>query len=96
MRSFVIARRPDNAYDTNYLDVMLVGSSYCLGHVEAMMTARLSSLMRDLCGSQPRNSLLHLDYAIRRSSMLDQTHAHTYRTPFFSKQLHNSFFALPN
>ena len=40
--SFVIIRRPNNACDANYLDVMLVRGPYCLGHAEASMAARLS------------------------------------------------------
>ena len=43
--SFVVARRPDNACDANYLDVTLVWGPYCLGHAEASMTARLSLMM---------------------------------------------------
>ena len=71
--SFVVARRPDNAYDANYLDVTLVR-----GLAEASMAARLSPTTRDLRGSQPRNSLLHLDYAIRVSSIYTQSHARAH------------------
>ena len=51
--------------------------TYCLGHAEASMAARLSPIMRDLRVSQPRNSLLHLYYAIRESSTLHHMCAHT-------------------
>ena len=71
--SFVVIRRPNNASDANYLDVTLVRSPYCLGHAEALMATRLSPTMRNLHGSQPRNSLLHLDYAICGSSTLNHT-----------------------
>ena len=76
--SFVVARRPDNACDANYLDVTLVRGQYCLGHAKDSMAARLSTMMRDLRDNQPRNSLLDLDYDIRGSSTLDHTCAHTY------------------
>ena len=71
--SFVVARKPDNTCDANYLDVMFVRGPYCLGHAEVSMAACLSPMMRDLHGSQPRNSLLHLDYVIRGSSIIDNT-----------------------
>ena len=71
--SFVVARRPDNACDANYLDIMLVRGAYSVGHAEASMAAHLPPMMRDLHGSQLRNSLLHLDYAMRGSSTLDHT-----------------------
>ena len=73
--SFVVARRPDNACDANYLDLTLARGPYYLGHAEASMAAHLPPMMRDLHGSQPRNSLLHLDYAILGSSTLDHTRA---------------------
>ena len=64
---------PDNACDANYLDVTLVQGPCCLGHAEASMGACLSPMIRDLHGSQPCNSLLHLEYAIHGSSTLDHT-----------------------
>ena len=75
MGSFVVGQRPDNACDANYLDVTLVRGPYCLGHAEASMATCLSPMMRYLHGSQPRDSLLHLDYAVLASSTLDHTRA---------------------
>ena len=73
--SFVVARRPDNACNAKYLNVTLVRDPYCLGHAEASMATCLSPIIRDLHGSQPRKSLLHLDYAIRGPSTLNHTPA---------------------
>ena len=75
--SFVVARRPNNACDANYLGMTLVRGPYCLGNAEASKAARLSAMMRELRGSQPRNSLLHLDYATSGSTTLGHTYAHT-------------------
>ena len=66
--SVVVARRPDNACD-GYLDVTLVW-----GPAEASMATCLSPMMPYLHGSQPLNSLLHLDYAIRGSCTLGHMH----------------------
>ena len=49
---------------TTYFDMTFVQGPYCLGHANASMPACLSPMIRDLRGSQPRNSLLHFDYAI--------------------------------
>ena len=46
--SVVVGRRPDNVHDINCLDVTLVRGGYLLGHLEALMAARLSPMMRDL------------------------------------------------
>ena len=61
------------AMPTTYLNMTLVQGPYCLGHVDASMPACLSPNIQDLHGSQPRNSLLHFDYAICESSRLDLT-----------------------
>ena len=55
--SFVVALRPHNACDANYLDVTLVRGPLCLGHAEASMAARLSPIMQDLRSSKSCNSL---------------------------------------
>ena len=67
-RVFVVARMPDNAYNANYLDVTLVRDP-----IEASMATRLLPMTQYLCGSQPSNSLLHLDYAIFGTNTLDHT-----------------------
>ena len=46
--SVVVGRRPDNVHDVNCLDVTLVRGRYLLGHLEALMAARLSPMMRDM------------------------------------------------
>ena len=43
----VVLRRPDNLYDGNCLDVRLLCNRLLLGHVEALVAAHLSPLMRD-------------------------------------------------
>ena len=78
-KSFVVTRRPNNACDANFLDVTLVR-----GSTKASMAARLSPMTRYLRGSQPHNSLLHLDYAILVSSMLDHTRAFIRNTVLYA------------
>ena len=46
--SVVVGRRPDNVHDLNCLDVTLVRGGYLLGHLEALMAAHLSPMIRYL------------------------------------------------
>ena len=44
----VLQRQPNNLFNANCLDVRLVHGRLLLGHIEAPVVARLSSLMRDV------------------------------------------------
>ena len=62
------------------------------GPVEASMAACLSPMTRYLRGSQPRNSLLHLDYAVLGSSTLDHTRVLIRNTVFYTTSINDIIF----